>query len=101
MSKTTAVLPVVASERRQTPARTPATASHSPASVLASTARSVRYSVESDGTEPNSRACARSVSMSEHASPPPASMSMACTSTLPRSWSGSRSPTTSMRDESK
>jgi hypothetical protein len=30
----------------------------------------VRYSVESDGTAPNSIGCARSRSMSEHASPP-------------------------------
>jgi hypothetical protein len=85
MSSTTGALPVVADERRHTSARTSAIASHSPANVAASMARSVRYSVESEGTDPNSRCWARRCSMSEHASPPPASISIACTRTLPRS----------------
>src|SRR6266508_6190551 len=54
MSNTTVAVPVVAAERRHTWARTSAIASHSPASVAASMWRNVRYSVESDGTDPNS-----------------------------------------------
>jgi hypothetical protein len=42
MSKTTGALPVVAAERRHTMARTSAIASHSPARVSESMARSVR-----------------------------------------------------------
>jgi hypothetical protein len=30
--------------------------------------------------------------MSEHASPPAASINIACVNTVPRSWSGARSP---------
>lgn len=39
--------------------------------------------------------------MSEQASSPPASISMAWTSTLPRSWDGSRSPVIRIRRESE
>ena len=78
--------------RRHTLARTSAIASHSPASVAGSMWRNVRYSVESDGTDPNSSGWARRCSMSAHASPPPASISIAWVNTLPRSCNGSRSP---------
>ncbi len=53
MSSTTVSLSVVAEDRRHTAARTSAIASHSPASVEGSIWRNVRYSVESDGTDPN------------------------------------------------
>ncbi len=101
MSKITASVPVVAAERRHTAARTLAMASHRPPRVSASMSRKVRYSVESDGTEPNSSAWARRCSMSAQHSPPPASINMAWVNTLPRSWSGSRSPVRGMRAESE
>lgn len=84
-SKITGALPVVADDRRHTWRRVSATAPHTLANVAESIERTVRYSVESDGTAPNKLGCARSRSMSEHASPPPASINIACTSTLPRS----------------
>jgi hypothetical protein len=92
MSNTIVCLPVVAELRRHTPARTSAIASHSPASVAEPIWRNVRYSVESDGTNPNNSGWARRCSMSAHASPPPASINIAWHSTLPRSCTGSRSP---------
>lgn len=97
MSSTTAWVPVVAAARRHTLARTSAIASHSPDNVSGLIERKVRYSVESDATEPNNAAWARRRSMSAHASPPPVSINMAWTSTLPRSCSGRRSPVTGMR----
>jgi hypothetical protein len=60
-------------------------APHKPVNVSLLIERTVRYSVESDGTSPNRVGCDRSRSMSEHASPPPASISIAWVSTLPRS----------------
>jgi hypothetical protein len=54
-------------------ARTSPAASHRAVRVGKSMERMVRYSVESDGTAPNSWGWARRCSMSEHASPPPAS----------------------------
>src|SRR5207244_8868732 len=51
-----------------------------------------RYNLEADGTDPNRAGRARNTSTSEHASPPPARVSIACTNTLPRSWNGNRSP---------
>src|SRR5215211_8775164 len=53
MSNTTVAFPVVADDRRHTRARTSAIASHGPARVTGSIWRNVRYSVESDGTDPN------------------------------------------------
>ena len=50
------------------------------------------YSVDADGTEPNRAPSQRRTSMSLHASPPPANTNNACTSALPRSPTGSRSP---------
>ena len=101
MSSTTVSVPVVAAARRHTLARTCAMASHRPDNVSGLIERKVRYSVESDGTEPNNPGWERRRSMSAQASPPPVSMSMAWTSTLPRSWSGSRSPLTGMRADSE
>jgi len=101
MSSTTVADPVVAAARRHTLVRTSATASHSAERVSGEMERNVRYSVESDGTEPKSAAWARRRSMSAHASPPPVIMSMAWTSTLPRSCSGSRSPETGTRADSE
>ena len=57
----------------------------------------MRYNVESDGTGPNNTGCARKNSTSEHASPPPASVSIACTNTFPRSCNGNRSPAGTIR----
>ena len=52
----------------------------------------VRNTVESDGADPNRSSWARRCSMSAQLSPPPASISIDWTSTLPRSCSGIRSP---------
>lgn len=49
------------------------------------------------GTNPNRVSCTRSTSMSVHASPRPASISIAWTRTLPPSWSGNRSPAGGIR----
>src|SRR5436190_18378011 len=99
-SNTTGPVPAVADDRRHTWPRASATASHKPANVAASTDRTVRYNVESDATDPNSAGWDRSRSMSEHASPPPANINMACTKTLPRSWDGNRVPRDGMRSDS-
>ena len=48
----------------------------------------VRNTVVSEGTEPNRSSWSRRCSMSAQLSPPPASISAVCTSTLPRSCSG-------------
>jgi len=93
-SNTTVPVPVVTDDRRHTSARTSAIASHNPANVDASMPRRVRYNVESDATDPNNSGWARRCSMSAHASPPPASINIACTNTLPRSCTGNRSPPT-------
>lgn len=85
MSNQTGPVPVVAAARAHTRARSPPIASHKALSVSGPIWRNTRYSVESDGTWPNKAGWARSASMSLHASPPPASISIACTSTLPRS----------------
>jgi hypothetical protein len=85
MSSTTVAVPVVTDERRHTRARTLPTASHTPARIAGSIWRNVRYSVESDGTDPNRSDWQRRRSMSAHALPPPASINIAWTSTLPRS----------------
>ena len=61
----------------------------------------MRYSVESDGTDPNRSACERRCSMSAHASPPPASINIACTNTLPRSCNGTRSPVAGIRADNE
>ena len=53
-SNTTGALPVVTDDRRHTSPRASATASHRPPKVVASSPRTLRYSVESDGTVPNS-----------------------------------------------
>src|SRR5215218_5918773 len=90
MSTTTVAVPVVADERRHTWARTSPIAAHNPARTDASMERNVRYSVESDGTDPNKSGCERRCSMSAHASPPPASMSIA--------WVMQRDPLTGDRD---
>jgi hypothetical protein len=63
-------------------ARTSAIASHRPSSVAGVICGKVRYSVESDGTAPNRAGWARGASMSEQASPPPASINMAWVATL-------------------
>ncbi len=76
----------MADERDHTAARGAVSAARTRSSVAPSIERIVRYNVESDATAPNSVGWARSASMSEQASPPPASMAMACTSTVPRSW---------------
>ncbi len=101
MSSTTVSLPVVAEDRRHTWAGTSAMASHSPPRVAGVIWRMLRYSVESDGTAPNNAGWARRCSMSEHASPPPASINMAWVNTLPRSWRGSRSALIGMRADSE
>ena len=72
-----------------------------PPSVAGSIWRNVRYSVESDATDPNKRAWARRCSMSAHASPPPASINIAWVNTLPRSCNGKRSPAIGMRADSE
>ena len=100
MSSTTGQSLFVTLERRHTWARISAIASHRPPSVAGSICRNVRYVVESDATGPNRRSCARRCSMSAHDSPPPASISIACTRTLPRSCTGSRSPAGAIRAES-
>ena len=93
MSNTTGAVPVVAALRGATPRPAPRPSPPTgPPSVAGSIWRNVRYSVESDGTAPNSAAWARRCSMSAHASPPPASINIAWVSTLPRSCTGSRSP---------
>jgi hypothetical protein len=63
--------------------------------------RKVRYRVESEGTEPNRPAWDRRRSMSAKASPPPVSITIAWTSTSPRSCSGRRFPVTGMRADSE
>ncbi len=56
MSRITGSAVLVTLERRHTPARTSAIASHRPASVAGTRSwRNARYSVESDGTGPNRR----------------------------------------------
>jgi hypothetical protein len=100
-SNTTGALPVVTDDRRHTSPRAWAMASHRPANLDASSERTVRHSVESDGTTPNSIGCTRSRSMSEHASPPPANINIACTNTLPRSCIGSRPPGSAIRADNK
>jgi hypothetical protein len=97
MSNTTGSALLVTLERRHTWLRTLAMASHSHASTPGVIRQNVRYTVESDGTAPNSRSWARRYSMSVHASPPPASISIAWVNTLPRSCNGSRSPAGGMR----
>ena len=48
--------------------------------------------VSAEGTAPNRPSSARRYSISAHASPPPASINIAWVNTLPRSWTGARSP---------
>jgi hypothetical protein len=91
MSSTTASAPTAAADGH-TRARVLAIAAHSPSRTLASMPRNVRYSVESDGTSPNRPGWARKCSMSAQHSPPPASISIACTNTLPRSCGLTPSP---------
>ena len=90
MSITTS--PRVASIWGHTCRRACAAAARSAPRRSASTPRATRYSVDADGTEPNRASSERRTSMSLHASPPPANTNNACTSALPRSWTGSRSP---------
>jgi hypothetical protein len=72
MSSTTTALAVVAAAWDHTSRRARVSACHKPATVAGSSWKNVRYSVESDGTSPNSAGWARSFSISLHASPPPA-----------------------------
>ena len=48
--------------------------------------RIVRYNVGADPTTPKRPGSARRNSISVHASPPPANIPIACTNTVPRSW---------------
>ena len=77
MSNTTAADPAVSPRRSHTAPRTDATAAKSDRTASGPRPRSVRYSVESDATCPNSTGWARRCSMSLHASPPPASINNA------------------------
>ena len=77
MSSTTGSGPDMSPRRSHTPARTPAAASSSALTTSGPRPDSVRYSVESDATSPNSTRWARRCSMSLHASPPPASINNA------------------------
>ena len=77
MSRTTAADPAVSPRRSHTAPRTDATAAKSDCTAPGPKPRSVRYSVESDATCPNSTGWARRCSMSLHASPPPASINNA------------------------
>ncbi len=99
-SSTTGAAPEVTDDLRQTSARTPAIARLTSSRVAGVISWNLRHSVESEATKPNRRASARKNSMSAHASPPPASIAIACTSTLPRSCSGARSEGRGIADES-
>lgn len=85
--------------RRHTPARTVAVCARKTSSVDGVIARIVRYRVESDATLANKRGCEARNSMSEHASPPAASINIACVNTVPRSWIGARSPDHPIADD--
>jgi hypothetical protein len=93
-------VPVVADERAQTLARTRAIASASDASTEASISWNARWTVESEGTEPKSVDWMRRCSMSAQDSPSPASTSAIWVSTLPRLWTGIRSPRGGIADDS-
>ena len=93
MSNTTVAVPVVAAAApphlRRAPRRSPPTAQPTcrvDAGGTCDTASSPTAPTRTD------RGCARRCSMSAHASPPPASINIACASTLPRSCNGTRSP---------
>ena len=101
MSRITGDEPVVTDDRDQTLALISAIASAISVRVVASSWWKVRNTVESDGTDPNRSDWRRRCSMSAQLSPPPASIRAVCTRTLPRSWTGSRSPVSGIRAESE
>ena len=92
MSKITGEAPSAEARRAHTCSRTAAWCAHRSATVAGSSDRSVRYNVGADATSPNKPTSARRYSISVHASPPPASINIAWVNTLPRSWTGARSP---------
>ena len=89
MSNTTATEAPSGARRAHTSSRTAARAAHRSAG---SNDRTVRYNVGADAVSPNKPSSARRYSISAHASPPPASINIAWVNTLPRSWTGARSP---------
>ena len=92
MSNTTSPVPVVAAIRRHIRVRVTAVLVLRSARTPGVIARIVRYSVESDATGPNRRGWETRNSMSEHASPPAASINIAWVNTTSRSCVGARSP---------
>ena len=100
MSKSTGSVPVVSPVSFQIFSRASASEVLSCCFVGAPISWKVLNTVVSEGTEPKSSPWRRRCSMSAQLSPPPASISAIWTRTLPRSWTGSRSPLAGIFDES-